>query len=81
MDGYIDAASLITVFINGVLTEVPRGAIDMRTMFGNDVILVHSSGEILPSTEYGVLLQGLQMGESYFLVITQFNQFNCNLII
>lgn len=67
--GYIDAASLITVFINGVLTEVPGGRIDMRKMFGNDMILVHSSGEIVPSTEYGVLLQGLQIGESYFLVL------------
>ncbi|XP_010938138.1 WUSCHEL-related homeobox 11 [Elaeis guineensis] len=58
----------ITVFINGVLSEVPRGTIDLRAMFGQDVMLVHSSGEVLPVNEYGILTQSLQMGESYFLV-------------
>ncbi|TVU37193.1 hypothetical protein EJB05_10496, partial [Eragrostis curvula] len=58
----------ITVFINGVATEVPRGPIDLRSMFGQDVMLVHSTGGILPVNEYGILLQSLQMGESYFLV-------------
>ncbi|WOK95909.1 WUSCHEL-related homeobox 11-like isoform X2 [Canna indica] len=58
----------ITVFINGVLTEVPRGAFDLRAMFGQNVVLVHSSGELVPVNEFGVLLQSLQMGESYFLV-------------
>ncbi|WOL01862.1 WUSCHEL-related homeobox 6-like isoform X1 [Canna indica] len=58
----------ITVFINGIASEVPRGPIDMRTMFGQNVMLVHSSGELLPVNEYGILLQSLQMGESYFLI-------------
>ncbi|KAK3128065.1 hypothetical protein QOZ80_7AG0582090 [Eleusine coracana subsp. coracana] len=58
----------ITVFINGVATEVPRGQIDLRSMFGQDVMLVHSTGGILPVNEYGILMQSLQMGESYFLV-------------
>ncbi|KAL6657215.1 hypothetical protein ACP70R_004995 [Stipagrostis hirtigluma subsp. patula] len=58
----------ITVFINGVATEVPRGPIDLRSMFGQDVMLVHSTGGLLPVNEYGVLMQSLQMGESYFLV-------------
>ncbi|XP_072975979.1 WUSCHEL-related homeobox 11-like [Typha angustifolia] len=58
----------ITVFINGVPSEVPRGPIDLRAMFGQDVMLVHSSGELLPVNEYGSLMQSLQMGESYFLV-------------
>ncbi|XP_042452961.1 WUSCHEL-related homeobox 11-like [Zingiber officinale] len=58
----------ITVFINGVLSEVPRGTFDMRSMFGYNWMLVHSSGEVVPLNEYGFLMQSLQMGESYFLV-------------
>ncbi|XP_020583066.1 LOW QUALITY PROTEIN: WUSCHEL-related homeobox 11-like [Phalaenopsis equestris] len=58
----------VTVFINEILTEVPRGPIDIRSMFGHDVLIVHSSGEFLPVNEYGILLQSLQMGESYYLI-------------
>ncbi|KAG6466253.1 hypothetical protein ZIOFF_075972 [Zingiber officinale] len=62
------AVGTITVFINGVLSEVPRGTFDMRSMFGYNWMLVHSSGEVVPLNEYGFLMQSLQMGESYFLV-------------
>ncbi|KAG8472199.1 hypothetical protein CXB51_036163 [Gossypium anomalum] len=58
----------ITVFINGVPTEVPRGPLDVKAMFGEDVDLVHSSGVPIPINEFGFLLQTLQHGESYFLV-------------
>lgn len=61
-------AGTITVFINGIPSEVPRGPFDMRTMFGKDAMLVHSSGELLAVNEYGILLKGLQISESYFLV-------------
>ncbi|XP_062209234.1 WUSCHEL-related homeobox 6-like [Phragmites australis] len=61
-------AATITVFINGVPTEVPMGPIDLRAMFGQDVMLVHSTGALLPVNDYGILTQSLQMGESYFLV-------------
>ncbi|OVA03925.1 Homeobox domain [Macleaya cordata] len=57
----------ITVFINGVPTEVPSGPLDMKAMFGQDAMLVHSSGVPVPFNEYGFSLQSLQMGESYFL--------------
>ncbi|KAI4348510.1 hypothetical protein L6164_009225 [Bauhinia variegata] len=69
-----DAANLsyqsgfITVFINGVATEVPRGPIDIKAMFGQDVMLVHSSGLPVPVNEFGFLMQSLQHGESYFLI-------------
>lgn len=56
------------MFINGIASEVPRGPIDLRAMFGQDVMLVHSSGDLLPVNEYGILMHSLQMGESYFLV-------------
>jgi hypothetical protein len=63
------AAVSITVFINGVAAEVPRGPINLRSMFGQDVMLAHSTGGgVLPVNEYGILMQSLQMGESYFLV-------------
>ncbi|RLN17674.1 WUSCHEL-related homeobox 6-like [Panicum miliaceum] len=61
-------AATITVFINGVPMEVPRGPIDLRAMFGQDVMLVHSTGALLPVNDYGILTQSLQMGESYFLI-------------
>ncbi|XP_024641089.1 WUSCHEL-related homeobox 11 isoform X2 [Medicago truncatula] len=70
--GGSNVSGVITVFINGVPTEMPRGtAIDMKTMFGEDVILVHSSGVSVPTNEFGFLMQNLQHGESYYLVSKQ----------
>ncbi|XP_068658086.1 WUSCHEL-related homeobox 11-like [Aristolochia californica] len=63
---------LITVFINGAPSEVPRGPLDI-SMFGQDVMLVHSSGEPVPVNEFGISLQGLQFGENYFLVNSSFH--------
>ncbi|XP_058740123.1 WUSCHEL-related homeobox 11-like isoform X2 [Vicia villosa] len=59
---------LITVFINGIATEVQAGPIDMKTVFGEDVMLVHSSGVPVPTNEHGILIHNLHHGESYFLV-------------
>ncbi|XVF42656.1 hypothetical protein PTKIN_Ptkin01aG0382200 [Pterospermum kingtungense] len=61
-------SGFITVFINGVPTEVPRGLLDMKSMFGEDAVLVHSSGLPVPMNEFGFLLKSLHHGESYFLV-------------
>ncbi|KAJ1267890.1 hypothetical protein BS78_07G093700 [Paspalum vaginatum] len=60
----------IQVFINGAVYEVPgAGALlDLAGTFGRDAMLVHSSGEILPVNENGVLMKSLQMGECYYLV-------------
>lgn len=65
---WLQIPATITVFINGVPMDVPRGQIDLRAMFGQDVMLVHSTGAFLPVNDYGILTQSLQMGESYFLV-------------
>ncbi|KAK4719647.1 hypothetical protein R3W88_017985 [Solanum pinnatisectum] len=63
------SSGFITIFINGVATQVPRGPLDMKAMFGpEDLVLYHSSGVPLPVNEYGFVVQGLQHGESYFLV-------------
>ncbi|BAU01509.1 hypothetical protein VIGAN_11075700 [Vigna angularis var. angularis] len=69
--GFGGISGLITVFINGVPTEVPRGPMDIKTAFGEDVMLVHSSGISVPTNEFGFLMQGLQHGESYFVVSKQ----------
>ncbi|MQL77796.1 hypothetical protein Taro_010235 [Colocasia esculenta] len=61
-------SGLVTVFINGILQEVPREPFDVRAVFGQDVMLVHSSGELVPMDDYGILFQGLFAGETYFLV-------------
>ncbi|KAL5210816.1 hypothetical protein ABZP36_006439 [Zizania latifolia] len=74
-------SATITVFINGVSMEVPRGLIDLRGMFGQDVMLVHSTGALLPVNDYGILIQSLQMGESYFLCITNLVVFSNSIAI
>ncbi|KAJ3682965.1 hypothetical protein LUZ60_013192 [Juncus effusus] len=61
-------AGTISVFINGVPMEMPRGPIDLRATFGQDVMILNSTGELLPVNQYGILMQSLQMGENYFLV-------------
>ncbi|XP_031495730.1 WUSCHEL-related homeobox 11-like isoform X2 [Nymphaea colorata] len=66
------SAELITVSINGIIFQVPRGPFHMRALFGEDVILVHSSGDPIHVDVSGVSLQGLQPGESYFLVNVPF---------
>ncbi|XP_010322493.1 WUSCHEL-related homeobox 11 isoform X2 [Solanum lycopersicum] len=63
------SSGFITVFINGVAAQVPRGPLDMKAMFGpEDLVLYHSSGVPLPVNEYGFVVQSLQHGESYFLL-------------
>ncbi|CAA2969629.1 WUSCHEL-related homeobox 11-like [Olea europaea subsp. europaea] len=61
-------SGLITVFINGVATEIPRGPLDMKAMFGQNFMLFHSSGVPVQVNGHGFLMQSLQHGDSYFLV-------------
>lgn len=56
-------AGSIRVFINGKATKLPTRPVDMRGMFGQDLILVHPTG--VPVNEFGY---DLEHGESYFLV-------------
>ncbi|KAJ0231508.1 WUSCHEL-related homeobox 12 [Hirschfeldia incana] len=67
---------LVTVFINGVPTKVTEGAIDMKAMFGEDFVLMHSSGLSLPIDEFGFLMHSLQHGQSYFLILMSRTQFS-----
>ena len=61
-------SGFITVFINGVPAEVPSGPLDVKAMFGQDFMLVNSSGVPVPTDESGFSAQILRHGESYFLV-------------
>ncbi|GFP83331.1 wuschel-related homeobox 11 [Phtheirospermum japonicum] len=60
--------SMITVFINGVPTEVETGPVDIKSMFDGDFLMYHSSGMQIQVNEYGVV-QTLHHGESYIVVI------------
>ncbi|KAL2320531.1 hypothetical protein Fmac_029500 [Flemingia macrophylla] len=56
-------SGFITVFINGIATELPKGPIDFKSVFGNDVMIIHSSGIPVPINEFGFLMQSLQHGD------------------
>ncbi|KAK9131949.1 hypothetical protein Scep_011477 [Stephania cephalantha] len=62
-------APRLTVFINDVAFEVSVGPFNVREAFGDDALLIHSSGQPVLTNEWGVTLQSLQPGASYYLVI------------
>ncbi|KAG2273174.1 hypothetical protein Bca52824_067729 [Brassica carinata] len=64
----------IMVFINGVPTEVTSGGIEMKATFGEDLVLVNSSGVPLPTDQFGFLMHSLQHGEAYFLCRTSLSK-------
>lgn len=59
-----------TVFINDVAFEVAVGPLNVREAFGDDAVLIHSSGHPVHTNEWGVTLQSLQHGGFYYLVRT-----------
>ncbi|XP_059649953.1 WUSCHEL-related homeobox 11-like [Cornus florida] len=63
-------SGLVTVFINGVQVEVPRGPLDMR-VFGQNLVLLRSSGVPVASNDFGYSIEHLEHGENYFLVSNQ----------
>lgn len=60
-----------TVFINEVAFEVAAMPFNVREAFGNDTVLIHSSGQPVRTNEWGVTLQPLQHGSFYYLVRNQ----------
>lgn len=64
------AAAKSTVFINDVAFEVAGGPLNVREAFGDEAVLVHSSGQPVLTNEWGVTLQSLQHGAFYYLVCT-----------
>lgn len=57
-----------TVFINDVAFEVAMGPFNVRAAFGEDAVLVNSSGQPVLTNEWGVTLQSLHHGAFYYLV-------------
>ncbi|XP_042503229.1 WUSCHEL-related homeobox 9 [Macadamia integrifolia] len=62
------AAAKSTVFIDDVAFEVTGGPVNVRETFGDDAVLIHSSGQPVLTNEWGVTLQSLQHGAFYYLV-------------
>ncbi|KAG8635411.1 WUSCHEL-related homeobox 9 [Manihot esculenta] len=58
----------LTVFINDLAFEVGVGPFNLREAFGDDFVLIHSSGQPVLTNEWGVTLHSLQHGASYYLV-------------
>ncbi|CAJ1939200.1 unnamed protein product [Sphenostylis stenocarpa] len=55
------------VFINDVAFEVMMGPFNVRQAFGDEAVLIHSSGPV-PTDEWGTTLHPLQHGACYYLV-------------
>ncbi|XP_077228976.1 homeobox-3 [Tasmannia lanceolata] len=61
-------AARSTVFINDVAFDVAVGPLNVRQAFGDDAVLLHSSGHPVLTNEWGVTLLPLQHGAFYYLV-------------
>jgi hypothetical protein len=66
--GQSSGTTMLTVFINDVAFEVTMGPFNVREAFGDDVLLIQSSGQPVLTNECGVTLQSLQHGAFYYLV-------------
>ncbi|KFK31501.1 hypothetical protein AALP_AA6G120600 [Arabis alpina] len=58
----------LTVFINDMPFEVVDGLFNVRQAFGNDAVLITSSGQPILTDEFGVTFQPLQNGAVYYLI-------------
>lgn len=56
------------MIINDVGFEVASGPLNVKEVFGEDAVLIHSSGQPVVTNEWGVTLQPLQHGAFYYLV-------------
>ncbi|PRQ29055.1 putative transcription factor Homobox-WOX family [Rosa chinensis] len=56
------------VFINDVAFEVAAGPFNVREAFGDDAVLIHSSGHPVLTNEWGVTLHSLHHGAFYYLI-------------
>ncbi|XP_044461729.1 WUSCHEL-related homeobox 9-like [Mangifera indica] len=64
----VAATPRLTVFINDVAFEVAMGPFNVREAFGEDAVLLHSSGQPVLTNEWGVTLQSLHHGAFYYLI-------------
>ncbi|XP_050367288.1 WUSCHEL-related homeobox 9-like [Argentina anserina] len=61
-------AAKSVVFINDVAFEVAAGPFNVREAFGDDAVLIHSSGHPVLTNEWGVTLHSLHHGAFYYLI-------------
>lgn len=54
--------------INDLRFEVPSGPLNVKEAFGDEAVLIHSSGQPVVTNKWGVTLHPLQHGASYYLV-------------
>ncbi|XP_013627080.1 PREDICTED: WUSCHEL-related homeobox 9-like isoform X1 [Brassica oleracea var. oleracea] len=65
----VQVCARIRVFINEMEFEVSPEPFNVRDAFGEEVVLINSAGQPIVTDEYGVALQPLQHGASYYLVL------------
>nr|ADF42580.1 putative wuschel homeobox protein WOX8/9 [Picea abies] len=58
----------ITVLINDIAVEVPVGPINVRAVFGENAVLLHSTGQPVLLNEWGFTLESLQHGAMYYVI-------------
>ncbi|XP_062096981.1 WUSCHEL-related homeobox 8-like isoform X2 [Humulus lupulus] len=56
------------VFINDVAFEVAEGPFNVREAFGEDAVLIHANGQLVPTDEWGVTPHSLHHGAFYYLI-------------
>ncbi|XP_030479900.1 WUSCHEL-related homeobox 9 isoform X2 [Cannabis sativa] len=61
-------ANKTMVFINDVAFEVAAGPFNVREAFGEDAVLIHSNGQLVPTDDWGVTPHSLQHGAFYYLI-------------
>ncbi|KAK8938979.1 WUSCHEL-related homeobox 8 [Platanthera zijinensis] len=57
-----------TIFINEIAYEVTERPVNIREAFGENTVLIHSSGQPVLTDEWGLTLHPLPHGSSYYLV-------------
>nr|XP_017234528.1 PREDICTED: WUSCHEL-related homeobox 9-like isoform X1 [Daucus carota subsp. sativus] len=65
---HVQGAGKSTVIINDVGFEVASGPLNVKEVFGEDAVLIHSSGQPVVTNEWGFTLQPLQHGAFYYLI-------------
>ena len=61
--------SVIIVIVNDIPMQVPKEPINLGTFFGDDALLLDSSGHMVQVNEWGFTMEGLEHGATYFLVL------------
>ncbi|KAI4343004.1 hypothetical protein MLD38_027557 [Melastoma candidum] len=62
------AGSKTTVFINDIAFQVSPGPFYVRETFGDEAVLINSVGQLVATDQWGITLQPLQHGASYYLI-------------